>query len=121
MSFIIENDGLVYAPGWFLATEEGVERKTRQIAQDHANVQTTDDGRKYVPMGSIYPSNDSNAEGIVYEDTDVTSGDMPGSVVVKGTIYTDRLPVELATEAQSALEGLGFIFVDKAPEVTRPY
>lgn len=121
MSFIIENDGLVYAPGWFLATEEGVERKTRQIAQNHANVQTTADGRQYVPMGSIYPSNDSSAEGIIYEDVDVTSGDMPGSVVVKGTIYADRLPVEIDTTAQSVLESLGFTFVDKTPDVERPY
>ena len=121
MSFIIENDGLVYAPGWFLSTEEGVERKTRQIAQDHASVQTAADGSLYVPMGAIYPSNDSSAEGIVYENVDVTTGDMPGSVVTKGTIYSDRLYEEIGTEAQSALEALGFTFVDTAPEVTRPY
>ena len=121
MSFITDTDGLVFAPGCFLATEVGVERKTGEIAQDHANVQTTEDGRKYVPMGAIYPSNDSSAEGIIYEDVDVTSGNMPGSVVTKGTVYSDRLFEELDSEAQSALEALGFTFVDTAPEVTRPY
>lgn len=121
MSFIIENEGLVFAPGWFLATEVGVERKTRQVAQGHANVQTTTDGRLYVPMGSIYPSNDSSAEGIIYEDVDVTSGDMPGSVVTKGAVYADRLPVTIDSAAQTALEALGITFVDSAPEVTRPF
>lgn len=119
MSFIIDSDGLSFAPGWFLATEAGVERKTGQIAQDHANVQTTTDGRLYVPMGAIYPSNDSAAEGIVYEDVDVTSGDMPGSVVTKGTVYTDRLFETATAEAIAALSGI--TFVDTAPEVTRPY
>ena len=119
MSFIIDSDGLVFAPGWFLATEAGVERKTGQIAQDHASVQTTSSGRSYVPMGAIYPSNDASAEGIVYEDVDVTTGDMPGSVVIKGTVYTDRLFDDISTEAKAALTGI--TFVDSAPEVTRPY
>ena len=30
MSFITDSEGLVFAPGWFLATETGVERKTGQ-------------------------------------------------------------------------------------------
>ena len=119
MSFIIDNEGLVFAPGWFLATEAGVERKTGQVAQDHASVQTTDDGRMYVPMGAIYPSNDASAEGIVYEDVDVTSGDMPGSIVTKGTVYTDRLYEEASAEAIAALTGI--TFVDEAPEVARPF
>lgn len=121
MAFIIESKGAAYAPGWFLATEEGVERKTRQIAQDHENVQTTDDGGKYVPGGSVYPSNDGEAEGIVYENVDVTSGDMPGSVVVRGTVYADRLTQTIAEEAQAALEEAGFVFVDETPETTRPF
>lgn len=89
MSFYGESKkATVFAPGWFLATEE-CERKTRQIAQIGA--ETLDNGNKIVRMGTIYPSNDGNAEGIVYEDIDVTSGDMPGSVVLSGTVYEDRL------------------------------
>ena len=44
-------------------------------------------------MGTIYPSNDTNAEGIVYEDIDVTTGDMPASVVLNGIVYEDRLAI----------------------------
>ena len=90
MSFIKDNaNATVYAPGWFLATDK-VTRNTMTVAQNHANVQTVGDG-KYVPMGSIYPSNDGNAIGILYEDVDVTTGDMPGSVCMDGTVYEDRL------------------------------
>ncbi len=85
------NNSRVYAPGWFLADNEDCERKTRQIAQSGAT--TAENGTKFVPMGTIYPSNDANATGIVYEDVDVTTGDMPGSVVLKGTVYEGRLAV----------------------------
>lgn len=82
----------VYAPGHFLAHEECV-RETRQFAQNSALVQTTDEGGKYVPMGTAYPTNDGNAIGITYEDVDVTTGNMPGSVVTKGVVYEDRLAI----------------------------
>lgn len=91
MSFINANQGKAYAPGWFLADNEACERKTRQMAA--ANGVTGDNGGKYIPMGSAWPSNDGNAVGIVYEDVDVTTGDMPGSVVLSGTVYEDRLAV----------------------------
>ena len=121
MSFVAEYNGIVYAPGYFLASDVGVTYETREIAQDHENAQTGDFGQTYVPAGSVYPTNDASAEGIVFEDIDVTNGNMPGSVVTSGKVYADRLPVTLATTAQSALEALGFVFVDEAPAVTRPY
>lgn len=117
MAFIGTGEqGQVYAPGYFLAHEECV-RETRQIAQTGAT--TAADGAKYVKMGTPYPSNDTNAIGIVYEDVDVTKGDMPGSVVTKGIVYTNRLPVTLDSDAEAALEGLGFKFLTE-PEITRP-
>ena len=117
MSFIgVVEQGNIYAPGWFLAHEE-CERKTRQIAQTGA---TNVNGRKYVKAGTVYPSNDANAVGLVYEDVDVTTGNMPGSVVLKGVVYEDRLPVALASAAKTALTGKGFTFVTTSPAVTRP-
>lgn len=92
MSFIgEEKKGVVYAPGWFLANNEDCTRVTKEIAQSGAV--TAEDGSKYVPMGSAYPSNDGNAIGITYEDVDVSTGDMPGSVVTKGEVYEDRLAI----------------------------
>jgi hypothetical protein len=117
MSFIgTKEEGKHYAPGYFLAHEECV-RKTKEIAQTGAT--TAANGGKYVKMGTPYPSNDGNAIGLVYEDVDVTTGNMPGSVVTKGVVYEDRLPVELAGAAKSALVALGFTF-EESPSVTRP-
>lgn len=112
MSFTKSTQGKTFAPGWFLASEH-CERKTRQMTEELAN----DD--KIVPMGTIYPANDETAEGIVYEDIDVSTGDMPGSVVLSGRVYTNRLPVELDSAAETALKAKGFVFEDE-PTVTRP-
>lgn len=102
MSFIgAEKQGQTYAPGWFLVTDEDCVRKTRQIAQSGAT--TTAEGGKYVKMGTIYPANDATAEGIVYEDVDVTTGDMPGSVVLKGVVYEDRLPEAVDTYSSATV------------------
>jgi hypothetical protein len=90
MSFIGSGRaGEVYAPGYFLAHEECT-RRTTEIPQSMAT--TASDGSKYVPMGTIFPSLNGNAKGIVYEDVDVSTGNMPGSVVYKGEVYETRLP-----------------------------
>ena len=118
MSFIGDvNKGETYAPGWFLAVDECI-RKTREISAANA---VTEKGGKVVKMGTVYPANDSTAEGIVYEDVDVTTGNMPGSVVLSGTVYKDRLAVTLDSSAKTALEAKGFKFIDSVPAVTRPY
>lgn len=93
MSFIKNsNTARVFAPGYFLAADaENCTRETREMKQTDAT--TLSDGTKIVKMGTAYPANDGTAEGIVYEDIDVTSGNMPGSVVTKGIVYEDRLAV----------------------------
>ena len=118
MSFIgAVEQGKAYAPGWFLAHEECV-RKTYEISA--TGVAADANGGKHVKMGTIYPSNDANAIGIVYEDVDVTAGNMPGSVVTKGVVYTTRLHTAPASAAKTALQGKGFVFIDTEPTVTRP-
>lgn len=125
MSFIERNatQGKVYAPGYFLAHEE-CERRTKTIAQ--AGSVTAANGGKYVKMGTLYAITTGEGAsavtdyiGFVYEDVDVTSGDMPGSVVTKGTVYENRLPETLAEAAKTALVAKGFVFITE-PEVTRP-
>ena len=103
MSFT-QNDSTsrVYAPGYFLASKI-CERKTRTISATAASVKTASNGGKFVPGGTIYPNNDSTAEGIVYEDVDVTTGDMPGSVVLKGTVYEDRLAEAVDTYSSATV------------------
>ena len=124
MSFIGNvEQGKAYAPGWFLAHEECV-RETYQMTQAMAT--TRADGAKYVPMGTLVSvttgegqSAVTDYKGFVYEDVDVTSGSMPGSLVTKGVVYENRLPATLASAAKTALEAKGFKFVT-APTVTRP-
>lgn len=96
MSFIGDvNKGITYTPGYFLANgDENVVRETKEIAQDSALVVVSDNGAKHVPAGTAYPTNDGNAIGILYEDVDVTNGNMPGSVVTgNAEVYEDRLAV----------------------------
>ena len=118
MSFNQNRTGKGYAPGWFLA-EADCSRETVQVAADHAQVITAENGTKYVPAGAVIPSNDGNAKGILYEDVEVTTGDMPGSLVTRGVIYEDRLPAALAGAAKTALTGI--VVKASAPETTRPY
>lgn len=108
MAFIgAKKDGTTYAPGYFLAyNDENVVRETREFAQNSALVKTTDEGGKYVPAGTAYPSNDGNAIGIAYEDVDVTVGNMPGSVVTKGIVYEDRLAITGANYSAVSLKDL---------------
>ena len=110
------NQGKTYNAGYFLAHEECV-RKTHEVSQSMAT--TESDGTKYVKAGTIYPSNDTNAIGIVYEDVDVTNGNMPASVVEKGMVIESRLPVAIDSDAKTALEALGFVFVAEG-EAVRP-
>lgn len=108
MSFINNDIGSAktYAPGFFLANNEDCTRETREAAQNSALVVTGNDGSKHIPMGTAYPTNDGNAIGIMYEDVDVTSGNMPCSVVTKGEVYEDRLAVTGANYSAVTLKNL---------------
>ena len=116
MSFNQNTNGRVYAPGWFLAEEE-CSRETAQISASHSQAVTIG-ATKIVPAGAVIPANGSTAKGILYEDVEVTTGDMPGSIVTKGVIYEDRLPASLDSDAKTALTGITVI--SAVPAVIRP-
>lgn len=120
MSFINTNaaTGKGWNAGHFLVDDENCTRLTAEVAQNHAQVITRADGSKYVPAGAIIPSNDGNAVGILYEDTDVTVGNMPGSIVTVGVVYGDRLPATAESSAKSALTGI--VFDTAEPTIERP-
>ena len=118
MSFI-QHDPLntLYQPGWFLASGD-CKRVTVEVANNHSQVVTKADGSKYVPAGAVIPSNDGNAKGILYEDVDVSTGNMPGSLVTEGSVYEDRLPASVQRSAKAVLGGITFI--SAAPSIVRP-
>lgn len=96
MSFIGEvKKGSTYNAGGFIANgDENIVRETKEVAQNSALVVTDENGGKHVPVGTAYPTNDGNAIGILYEDVDVTVGNMPGSVVTgNAVVYEDKLAV----------------------------
>lgn len=99
----------------FLESEVGLVLKTREIP---AALGTQDGIYKTVAPGTVYPSNDAQAVGIVFEAVDVTNGDMPGSVLVAGRVLAEGL--NIATAAKTALSGKGIVFVD-TPAITRGY
>ena len=117
MSFIQKQTGHTSAPGYFLASED-CRRETRQVGNSIATALAN--GTKYVKAGTPYPSNTTSAIGFVYEDTDVTTGTMPASIVTFGSVYETALPVTISASVKSALEGKGFKFQNE-PSVTRPY
>ena len=117
MSFILNGNGRGYAPGHFLASAE-CDRETVEVSASHAQVVTLPNGTKIVPAGAVIPSNDGNAKGILYEDVEVTTGNMPGSLVTRGTVYEDKLPAAIESAAEAVLTGIRVITT--TPAVVRP-
>ena len=122
MSFIQNTNGRGYAPGWLLA-EEKCSRESITVKATDSQAVTVGDS-KIVPMGALISATEGTGSdavttyyGFLYEDVEVTKGDMPGSVVTAGVIYEDRLPDEVPAAAKSALTGITF---KTAPAVTRP-
>lgn len=117
MSFIQSTTSRGFSAGFFLADENCL-RETMTIPANHSQAVTLVDGSKIVPAGAVIPANGATAKGILYEDVEVTTGDMPGSIVTKGVIYEDRLPASLDSDAKTALTGITVI--SAAPDVIRP-
>lgn len=116
MSFNQKVNGRGYAPGFFLASAD-CDRETVEVSASHAQAVTIGD-KKIVPAGAVIPSNDGNAKGILYEDVEVTTGNMPGSLVTRGIVYEDRLPAAIESTAEAVLPGIRVITT--TPAAVRP-
>ena len=116
MSFTSSLTGTTFEAGWFVVDDEACLRETTTVKANHAQ-KVTRNGRTIVPMGAVIPANGATAKGILYEDIDVTDGDMPGSIVTRGVIYGDRLPAALESAAATALTGIKVV---TEPAVFRP-
>ena len=57
--------------------------------------------------GTIYPSNDNKAIGVVLQDYDVTESDASMAIVLHGFIRADRLPTQ---PSDAALKNLRMIY-----------
>ena len=80
--------------------------RTRTATQDMA---TEEDGKLILRAGTVFPSNDGSAEGIVVHDVDLTHADtLPVSVMVEGYVYESRLPETIAGSAKTAMTEIKF-------------
>lgn len=71
------------------------------------------DTRYIVKAGTIWPANDSTAQGFVLNDYDVTDGDQMMSIVIHGFVKTSELPAVPVSAAIAALNQITFVpFID---------
>lgn len=75
----------------------------------------TVDGKKIIKAGTIYPSNDAKAVGVVLYDVDVTNGDESGAIVVHGFVNAKKIPAQPAAAALAALNMIKFYNATNAP------
>ena len=83
--FGIGENGHTHAPGWFLFDDENCVRITVTFSHNMGNFVNRDE--HYIPAGTYIP----DYHGIVYEDVDVSDGAAPGSLVIEGKYYADRI------------------------------
>lgn len=114
----------------FVQTTYGNKTGILKFPDHYVNVTVTVDdagvaavnGKKIVPAGTILgggfladdtvsavKANDTTAEGILFNDADVTYGPAPGSALIHGFIATDKLPEAPSDEAVAALKQITFL------------
>lgn len=93
----------------WLKQPDGVVAFTHTFKKNDS-VAVDEDGRKIIKSGTIYPANDSTAEGIVRNDIDVTDEDTIGSLVVHADVTEKKLPKAPSAEAKAKLIAGGIYF-----------
>jgi len=86
----------------FLKSER-FESFTQQVDDTHAQVE---DG--VIPAGSIYPANDTTAQGVTINDVDVSKGAQPVGVITGGHVLAERLPEAPTADALGSIRQVNF-------------
>lgn len=95
----------------FMASEKFVSF-TESIDSTNYNVQTDENGRKYVPAGTVYPTNDAKAIGVTIDDVYVDHNPALVGVIRAGWVLNDKLPVAPAPAAIAAMPSIHFMDAD---------
>ncbi|OUN49056.1 hypothetical protein B5G22_03640 [Limosilactobacillus reuteri] len=92
------------------------------INKDNYNVQTDDLGRKYVPAGTVYPTNDAKAVGITVNDVYVSEDGSNQMVAVmrEGWVLSQRLTPTPSADAIKAMTAIHFKDLDTTADITTP-
>lgn len=81
--------------------------RTAAKATKAGNMVVKEGDRFIIKAGTIYPSNDNKAIGVVLQDYDVTESDASMAIVLHGFIRADRLPTQ---PLDAALKNLRMIY-----------
>lgn len=65
-----------------------------------------ENGRFIVKAGTVYPANDNTAQGLIFQDYDVTDGDVTAALMVHGFVRGDRLPANINAAAAAVMPGI---------------
>lgn len=76
-------------------------------AKEAGGMVSKEGDRFIIKAGTIYPSNDNEAIGVVLQDYDVTESDASMAIVLHGFIRVDRLP---DSPSDAALKNLRMIY-----------
>lgn len=96
----------------WLASERSL-RLVSYTAEDDNDQIVTENGRKIIKSGTVYPANGATAVGIVFQDVDVTDGDAPMSLMISGHVWESRLNTGVSgldDDAKEALAANGIFF-----------
>lgn len=61
------------------------------------------DGKKIIKAGTVYPTNDDKAIGVVWADYDITKGDITGALILHGFLKKSALPAPISEAAAARL------------------
>lgn len=93
----------------FIASEIGLVTDTYNGDQTKA---VSENGKKYIKAGTVYPANGTGAKGIVFETVDMTyDANRPISLITGGRIYENRLTDTLDATAKTELQAMGIVFL----------
>lgn len=81
---------------------------TTMLDDTNAAVTTDGLGHKVIPAGTIIPSNDANAKGILLNEVNVNEGPNMGALIVEAWVYGQRLPVTPTAAAITAMTTIHF-------------
>lgn len=102
----------------FLASEVGLRTVTHTFLGTSSGT-VTENGRKILKAGTIYPTNNANAVGIVFQDVDLTDGDSVEALMVGGVYLADKLSAVVSAEAKAVFVAKG-LFEQASPSVVLP-
>lgn len=86
-----------------------IARKAKKVikAPEAGGMVVKEGDRFIIKAGTIYPSNNNKAIGVVLQDYDVTESDASMAIVLHGFIRADRLPI---LPSDAALKNLRMIY-----------